>query len=202
MSSTRVVAFDVDGTLTTRDCVVPFLRRVAGLPTMFWRLARAGRATIPAVVRRDRDTLKAHATRAAFTGRAITSVEAMATDFAAEVVDGWLRDDTLVELRRHQAEHDTTVLVSASYAIYLRPLAAALGVDDVLATELETGPDGRFTGRLVGANCRGPEKVRRLHEWLDQHHQGRTAVHLTAYGDSAGDREMLADADEAQWITK
>ncbi|MEM9513490.1 MAG: HAD-IB family hydrolase [Actinomycetota bacterium] len=202
MSSTRVAAFDVDGTLTTRDCVVPFLRRVAGLPTMFWRLTLAGRATIPAAVRRDRDALKAEATRAAFTGRAVAPVEAIASDFAANVAAGWLRGDTLAELRRHQADHATTVLVSASYAVYLRPLAAALEVDDVLATELAIGSDGRFTGQLVGANCRGPEKVRRLHEWLDQHHLGRSAVHLTAYGDSVGDREMLADADEARWVTK
>ncbi len=202
MSSPHIAAFDVDGTLTTRDCVVPFLREVAGLPTMGWRLARAARVTIPAAARRDRDTLKAQATQAAFTGRATAAVEAMASDFAARVVDGWLRDDTVAELRRHQTDGATTVLVSASYAIYLRPLAAALGIDAVLGTELEIAPDGTFTGQLAGSNCRGPEKVRRLHGWLDQHHEGRRAVRLTAYGDSPGDREMLADADEAHWVTR
>jgi phosphatidylglycerophosphatase C len=49
--------------------------------------------------------------------------------------------------------------------------------------------DGRCTGRLAGENCRGPEKARRLTELL----AGRGAL-TWAYGDSSGDREMLAMA--------
>jgi phosphatidylglycerophosphatase C len=90
--------------------------------------------------------------------------------------------------------------VSASFEMYLRPLAGLLGAHDVLAARLEVGPDGRLTGRLDGDNCRGPEKVRRLHSWLDEHAGGRSAVHVTAYGDSVGDLELLADADEARWV--
>ena len=72
----------------------------------------------------------------------------------------------------------------------------------MLATRLAVGADGRLTGELDGANCRGPEKVRRLHEWLDTAHGGRSAVEVVAYGDSPGDREMLADADEPHWVGK
>ena len=200
MTSSHVAAFDVDGTLTMRDCVVPFLRRVAGLPTLAWGVATAAPTSVPALIRRDRDTLKAVATRAAFRGRGAAAVAELADRFAAEVADGWLRDDTVASLRRHQAAGSATVLVSASYAVYLRPLAAELGVDAVLATELEVGPDGRLTGSLRGHNCRGPEKVRRLHAWLDERAGGRSAVTVTAYGDSAGDRELIADADHAHWV--
>jgi phosphatidylglycerophosphatase C len=65
----------------------------------------------------------------------------------------------------------------------------------VLATRLAVDDDGRCTGALDGANCRGPEKVRRLHAWLDESHGGRRGVVVWAYGDSTGDRELLADAD-------
>jgi phosphatidylglycerophosphatase C len=58
--------------------------------------------------------------------------------------------------------------------------------------------EGIATGNLDGPNCRGPEKVTRLHEWLGD----RSTVNVVAYGDSAGDREMLADADEAHWVTR
>ncbi len=57
----------------------------------------------------------------------------------------------------------------------------------VLGSRLEIR-DGRLTGRLAGKNCNGNEKVCRIRE----------AVTLTpyqavyAYGDSSGDREMLA----------
>ncbi|MEM8618295.1 MAG: HAD-IB family hydrolase [Actinomycetota bacterium] len=200
MTSPHVAAFDVDGTLTTRDCVVPFLRRVAGLPTLAWGVATAAPTSVPALVRRDRDTLKAVATRTTFRRREAAVVAGLAAEFAADVADRWLRDDTVADLRRHQADGAATVLVSASYAVYLRPLAAELGVDEVLATELDVGPDGRLTGSLQGNNCRGPEKVRRLHTWLGDRYGGRSAVTVTAYGDSAGDRELLADADEAHWV--
>ena len=196
----RVAAFDVDGTLTRRDCVVPFLRRVAGTRVLTQGMLRQSGAVTSAAARRDRDALKAASAMAAFRGVPIHHVEAEAHEFARSVFDTGLRTDVVEELRLHQANGDTVVLVSASFEVYLRPLATLLGVDDVLAARLEVDPDGLLTGRLIGANCRGPEKVRRLHEWLDEHSGGRSAVHVTAYGDSTGDRELLADAEAAQWV--
>ena len=87
------------------------------------------------------------------------------------------------------------VIVSASLDVYLEPLAPLLGVDHVLCTKLGVGPDDRLTGRLEGGNVRGPEKIRRVREWL-----GAGAVELWAYGDSAGDRELLAAADHPVWM--
>jgi len=197
---TRIAAFDLDGTLTTRDCVVPFLRQVAGTPRLVAGVAAHPIDVSRALVRRDRDAFKVLATRAAFAGRPLGVVEPLAAEFAAKVHDNWLRSDTLAGLHAHLAAGDRVVIVSASYAIYVEPLAALLGVHQVLATRLAVGADGRLTGELDGVNCRGPEKVRRLHEWLDAAHGGRSAVEVVAYGDSAGDREMLADADERHLV--
>ena len=58
------------------------------------------------------------------------------------------------------------ILASASLEPYVRPLGEILGVDDVVCTRLERDAAGRLTGRLLGANCRGPEKARRVSEWL------------------------------------
>jgi phosphoserine phosphatase len=55
--------------------------------------------------------------------------------------------------------------------------------------------DGRLTGRFLTKNCYGQEKVNRIKE-LYPH---REEYHLTAYGDSNGDRELLAFADEAHY---
>ncbi len=197
-----VVAFDVDGTLTTGDCVVPFLARVAGRDRLVTGVARSGLDTLGALVRRDRDRLKAIAARAVFAGRAAAQVEGLGRTFAAHVAATRLRPDALARLRWHQEQGHEIVLVSASFAAYLRPLAEWLAADHppihVLATELEVR-DGRCTGELLGANCRGPEKRRRLHEWLASAHGGRQRVELWAYGDSDGDRELLTDADHAVW---
>ena len=58
------------------------------------------------------------------------------------------------------------MIVSASLAVLPAPDRRALRFDAVLATELEVADDGRLTGDLAGANVRGPEKARRLDEWL------------------------------------
>ena len=189
-----VAAFDVDGTLTTRDCVVPFLQRMSGRARLVSRIAARPLALTGAAIRRDRDRFKALAMRAAFTGRATAAVEALGATFAEHVHGSWLRPDTPRRLAWHQSEGHRIVLVSASLGAYLHPLGALLGVDDVLCTEAVVGDDGRYTGAMVGANCRGPEKVRRLRAWMAA--EGLDDATLWAYGDSAGDRELLASADQ------
>jgi phosphatidylglycerophosphatase C len=194
-----VAAFDVDGTLTTRDCVVPFLRRIAGTAGLAAGLAKRPADLVRGAARRDRDLLKSLAAMAAFAGRGEAEVAEEGAEFAADVAAERLRSDTLETLRSHREAEDTVVLVSASFEMYLRPLATLIGADDVLGARL-AAEGGVLTGELDGPNCRGPEKVRRLHGWLDEHAGGRDAVELIAYGDSAGDRELLADADTAHWV--
>ena len=166
------------------------VRRMLGSPI---GLARA-------TVRRDRDAFKAAGATATFRGLTMEAVEADAAVFAREVYEHGLRGEVTESLRGHLDGGDTVLLVSASFDVYLRPLAVLLGAHDVLAVRLEVDGSGVLTGRLDGPNCRGPEKVSRLHDWLDQNAGGRDAVHLTAYGDSRGDRELLADADDAHWL--
>lgn len=204
-----VAAFDVDGTITTRDCVVPFMRRVTGTRRIAGRLVARPDRMLPVLARRDRDQLKSLAAAAAFRGRRMDDLAATGATFARFVHEQWLRPDTVELLDGHRAAGDKVVLVSASFEVYLRPLGQLLGVDDVLATRL-LAHDGLATGALDGPNCRGPEKVRRLHRWLDCSlandaagtGTGRARAHVVAYGDSAGDRELLADADEAHWMTQ
>jgi phosphatidylglycerophosphatase C len=186
-----VAAFDVDGTLTTGDCVTPFLRRAAGR-RLWTTLLRHPLALGAAAARRDRDRLKELAC-SALRGIESTEIEHLGEAFAREVGAGRLRDDTVARLRRHRELGHTVILASASLDPYLVPLGRSLGVDAVVCTVLERGRDGRLTGRLVGANCRGAEKARRVRGWLREH--DLADAELWAYGDSSGDDELLALAD-------
>jgi len=183
--------FDVDGTLTTGDCVFPFLRRAAGF-RLATALLRHPLALAGGLVRRDRDALKALAC-ASLAGLPAPAIDALGARFASEVEASRLRDDTTARLRRHRELDHTVVLASASLDPYLLPLAGLLGVDDVVCTTLERDTDGRFTGRLAGENCRGPEKARRVRALLAE--RGLDGAELWAYGDSAGDEALLALAD-------
>ena len=121
------------------------------------------------------------------------AVDAEGVRFAEEIERRWLRVDTVARLRHHRDLGHTVVLVSASLDPYLVPFGSRIGATGVVCTELERDPHGVLTGRLVGPNCRGLEKVRRLESWLAA--SGIDDPIVWAYGDSAGDDALLARAD-------
>jgi phosphatidylglycerophosphatase C len=198
MSEANVVAaFDFDGTLSSRDNVVPFLRHFAGTWATVaagtagaWHLATAGRAYW------SRNHFKAEVLERVFRGCAAIDVDSAARGFAADVIACHLRPEALARADWHRDQGHRLVIVSASLACYLRPIAEHLGFDAVLATELEIAGDGRLTGRILGENVRGPEKVRRVDAWIDRE-LGGASPFLWAYGDSSGDRELWARADRS-----
>ena len=192
-----IAAFDVDGTLTTRDCVRPFLERAAGRHRLITSMFRRPLATIVAAVRRDRDRFKEIIVGGSLRGKLVADVETIGEQFAQYVLVNWLRPDTLRRLRWHQQAGHRIVLVSASLAAYVRPLALRLGIDDVLCTDAARSGD-RYGDRLIGLNCRADEKRRRLEQWLEEQRWAHAEV--WAYGNSAGDRELLARADHAVWV--
>lgn len=193
MSSERVVAaFDFDRTVSTRDNVVPFLRAAVGTPRLVWALVRTSpRLVAAAIDDRKRDAAKAALVRRTLTGYDAARLADVATRFADDIVTRHLRADVVDRVEWHRDQGHEVVLVSASLAPYLDVIANRLGFDATLATELAVGDDGRLTGALAGANVRGAEKARRLDEWL-----GDQPVFVWAYGDSSGDRELLARADQ------
>jgi phosphatidylglycerophosphatase C len=193
----RVAAFDFDGTLSRRDSLGPFLELVCGKSELYRAFAR--RAPVYAALAvgfGDRDGEKEKLVGRLLAGRSATSVRAAGVGYAKTLTEGdALRPAMLERLAWHRSEGHEIVIVSASLDAYLDPLAPMLGVDQVFCTRLGVGVDGRLDGRLEGGNVRGPEKVRRVQSWL-----GGDAVELWAYGDSAGDRELLAAADHPHKI--
>jgi phosphatidylglycerophosphatase C len=186
-----VAAFDFDGTLSTRDNFMPFLRLVAGTRAIGSALT-AGTARCGARGRKawKRDEIKAEVIRRLFTGRNAVATEVLARGFADDVVRSYLRAETVEQADWHRTQGHELVIVSASLGMYLRPIAERLRFDAVLSTELEIGTDGRFTGRIDGANVRGAEKARRLDAWI-----GDRPAYVWAYGDSSGDKMLWARAD-------
>jgi phosphatidylglycerophosphatase C len=189
-----VAAFDFDGTLIPRDSFVPFLLRVTGRRSFGQTLIGSSASMLRAYgVKRNRDASKAALVARLLRGYPAERLTVLGQAFSAELA-GRLRPAMAERINWHREQGHRLVLVSASLDVYLEPLGQRLGFDGVLATSLEVGDDGLLTGRLQGTNVRGAEKEARLRSWMAAH-LGDVPVELWAYGDSPGDRQLLAMAD-------
>ncbi len=187
-----IVAFDFDGTLTIRDSFTGFLRWRAGAGGWFGGLARMTPDLIGYAGHRDRGRLKAASVREFLKGAPRTQLEADAEAFSGQVWPGFLRYDALACWKDWGTKGAYRVIVTASPETTVAPFARRLEADALLGTRLVFDADDRVTGAFAGANCRGEEKVRRLRAAFGED------MHLAAaYGDTSGDAEMLAMADEA-----
>lgn len=192
----RIAVFDFDGTLSRRDVLVEFMIRFAGISTFLRAVLGHWRVGVGVVLgRASRDQLKAALFEDVFAGRAASDVDLRGIEFADLILRKRLRTDMRERLMWHHRSGHETVIVSASLEAYLRPLARALGIDHVIAVRLASDASGILTGKMVGANVRGPRKATLLAAWL-----GTDEAEIWAYGDSSGDSELLAMADHPVWV--
>ncbi|MDB5476458.1 MAG: family hydrolase [Phenylobacterium sp.] len=185
-----LVAFDFDGTLTTRDSFTAFLRWRAGPLRHGLGLLRLAPGALAYLVHRDRGRIKAQAVGEFLRGVPKAELEDDAHTFAELFAPKLLRPDALAAWRRWRAEGARLVIVSASPDFVVAPFAEKLGADRLIATELAYDAQGRVAGAFAGPNCRGPEKVARLQAAF-----GPDVALKAAYGDTSGDREMLQMAE-------
>lgn len=188
-----VAAFDFDGTLVAGDSLSPFLRMVLGRRAVP-AVAASSPAMLAAYRSGGRDAAKAALLSRVLAGVDAGHVERHGKAFGATLA-GRIRPQMAERLAWHRDQGHRLILVSASLVAYLEPFGALAGFDEVIATRLEVSVTGTLTGRLVGANVRGEEKAVRLRAAL-----GDGPVELWAYGDSTGDREMLAMADHPMLV--
>jgi phosphatidylglycerophosphatase C len=131
-----IVAFDFDGTLTTRDSFTAFLRWRT--PPTRWILG--GLRLVPAALsyigHRDRGRIKAAAVREFLRGVTRERLESDARRFAELHSRSLLRPDAVMAWKRWREERVRLVIVTASPDIVVAPFARGLGADDVIGTRL------------------------------------------------------------------
>lgn len=186
-----LAAFDFDGTLTVRDSFMAFIAWRAGPMRYALGLMRLAPAALAYLLHRDRGRLKVAAVREFLKGAPRARLEEQAKAFAESAAQGLFRPDALATWWRWRAKGARRVIVTASPEILVAPFARGLGADVLIGTRLAFDERDRVAGGFEGANCRGPEKVARLKAVF-----GDDVRLAAAYGDTGGDREMLAIADE------
>ena len=189
----KIYAFDFDGTLTTKDTLLEFIRFAKGSGQMFRGfLLFSPLLLLMKLHLYPNWKAKQQLFSYFFKGMNIDDFNALCTRFA-EQNKHLLRPAGIEKVRQAIEEEQATVLIiSASIDNWVRPFFDEIDKKiQVLGTQIET-KEGCLTGQFTTKNCYGQEKVNRLTA-LYPH---REAYDLIAFGDSRGDKELLDFADK------
>lgn len=181
--------FDFDGTLTTREMLPDFFRRVVPRPRRWFGTVLLAPLIVgyrlgwmPGTV------VRAAIVRVGLSGLPLADYRRHGEAFAADVLSGVLRPEAMARLRWHQARGDTVVVVSGAFDVYLAPWARQHGVAVICSALAHNGR--HLTGRYLGPQCVRAEKPARVQARYDL-----SAFHrVHAYGDTVEDLDLLAIA--------
>jgi HAD superfamily hydrolase (TIGR01490 family) len=96
-------------------------------------------------------------------------------------------------VNKHKLAGDLCVVITATNSFVTAPIAHALGVNHLIATEPEQ-KDGEFTGRVSGPPCFREGKIAKLESWLDEHNlTWLSFLQSWFYSDSLNDLPLLAE---------
>ncbi|WP_122573383.1 HAD family hydrolase [Pseudomonas viridiflava] len=125
-------------------------------------------------------------------GRTVGSVAEAVAHFIKAVIDPLVYREARQTIARHKAAGDRLLVISATGVHIVSPVAAHLGIDEVLAIDLEV-QDGQFTGLTEGILTYREGKVLRLSDWLRV--QDEMLEGAFFYSDSRNDLPLLKLVD-------
>ena len=191
MAKRCIAVFDLDGTLTTKDTLLEFIKFACGVPRFYWGFLLFCPILILMKLHlfpnwKAKQMIFSHF----FKGWEYNDFKAKGQLFANEI-EKMENRKMLEKLNDHLNHSDVVYVISASIFEWVQPWCEKIGVSRVLATQIEVDANGIISGRFATKNCYGKEKVRRLLEVEPERH----SYILYAYGDSRGDKEMIAFSD-------
>lgn len=192
-SPVGLAVFDLDGTITRRDTLLPY---VLGFPTGSARkalgmLLLVGTLVLFLLRLRDHGDVKARFIHMTLGDQSRDRVQTWTARFVPALLKDGVYADALKAIERHKRDGARLVLMSASTDLYVPAIGAALGFDEVICTRVRWNGD-RLDGRLATPNRRGKEKTLCFKALLSAH-PGRTTA---AYGNTYSDLDHLRLADQ------
>ena len=194
----KLYCFDFDGTLTTSDTLLEFIKYAKGRGRFLMAFLMYSPLLVLMKLHlypnwKAKQQIFAHL----FAGMHIEKFDALCRGFAEEN-QHLLRPKGITLVHEALVAGAQVFIVSASIDNWVRPffdIRNLKGVQ-VLGTQIEV-EDGKLTGNFKSNNCYGKEKVHRIAEALKSFE--RSEYEIEAFGDSRGDKEMLAFADKGHF---
>ena len=193
-STSTLVLFDFDGTITTKDTLIEFVHYYRGKKQYWLGMLRLAPVLILYLFKIIPNwKAKQFFLARYFKGEKIDRFNARCLDFSRQKLPGLIRPGAKKAIEEYRRQNCTIAVVSASAENWVRPWCDQHGII-CLATRLES-KDGLLTGNIQGRNCYGDEKVCRIKDAFTL----TSFQKIIAYGDSSGDREMLDLAHERHY---
>jgi phosphatidylglycerophosphatase C len=182
----RIAFFDFDGTVTTSDTLLEFIKFSKGrLRFCFGFLWNSPYLVAYKIKLISNQTAKEKVLQFFFKSMPAAVFKEQCELFARQVLPGLLRPKAIEQIKKLKNEGCVVVIVSASPENWIQNWSEKNGLE-LIASQLEIA-EGKLTGKIVGKNCHGPEKVRRiLKKYVVKDYD-----EIYAYGDTKGDLPML-----------
>lgn len=190
----KLALFDFDGTVSHKDSMVDFIQYLVGKRRYYSGLVKQSPMLLSYLLKRTSNSEAKQALMAHyFSDYPTREFETLAQAYSEQRLPHIIRPKALQRIQWHQSQKHRVVIVSASVEDWLTSWTEHINVE-LIASQLDKSKN-HITGYLQGHNCHGMEKVRQI-----KHHLKLADYsHIYAYGDSAGDKDMLALADEAHY---
>jgi HAD superfamily hydrolase (TIGR01490 family) len=110
-------------------------------------------------------------TLAPILGLAPTELEALRQEFVTSRVASIMLPRAIELVNSHRDAGDLCVIITATNEFITQPIAAAFGVEHLIATGLEQTGEGdarRYTGAISGTPCYQQGKITKLTAWLEE----------------------------------
>lgn len=189
----KLYLFDFDGTLTYRDTMFLYLKFYDASRFKLQFIKHIPLFILLKLKLADPEKIKRSFISSVLKGQSRTKIEKKSQEFFDYYFPELVRKNALEFIKNIDREKTDCYIVSASLDIWVQPFAQHFTMN-LLATQAEF-VDDIFTGNFLGKNCNGPEKVLRIVEAVGTKKYDKTI----AFGDTSGDKQMLAWADEAQF---
>ncbi len=125
----------------------------------------------------------------------LDQLAALHDKFLNQVIEPIMLPKAKALLAQHRRDGDYLLIITSTNGFITKPIARALGVDDILATEAEI-IDDRYTGQMTGIPCFQEGKITRLHQWLENASSkgfDGNLEHCYFYSDSINDLPLMLE---------
>lgn len=189
----KLYLFDFDGTLTYNDTMFMYLKFYNPGKFRIQFIKHIPLFVLLKLKLADAEKVKKSFISSILKGERKAKIERKSQAFFEKYDPEIFRPNALEFIKNIDRKNTESYIVSASLDIWVKPFAEKLEMK-LFATRAEF-KDDIFTGNFIGKNCNGPEKVNRIKEEIGTKKYDKTI----AFGDTSGDKEMLAWANEGQF---